>query len=110
VLIAVLVAPIRLYQRFLSPAFAPRCRYYPSCSEYAVQALRELGPIRGSILAGWRLLRCNPFNHGGIDELSDRRLFRNTPTRSEQRSRGTASPSKAAPKTAAGSTGGANLT
>jgi putative membrane protein insertion efficiency factor len=51
-LIAVLVAPIRLYQRLISPAFAPRCRYYPTCSEYAVQALRELGPVRGSILAG----------------------------------------------------------
>jgi putative membrane protein insertion efficiency factor len=109
-LIAVLVAPIRLYQRLISPAFAPRCRYYPTCSEYAVQALRELGPVRGSILAGWRLLRCNPFSHGGIDEISDRRLFRSTPTRSERRSRGTVSPSKAAPKTAAGSTSGANLT
>jgi uncharacterized protein len=106
----VLIAPIRLYQRFISPAFAPRCRYYPSCSEYAVQAVRELGPARGSILAGWRLLRCNPFSHGGVDEISDRRLFRSTATRSERRSRGTASPSTAATKTAAGSTGGANLT
>ncbi len=84
---AVLIAPIRLYQRFISPAFAPRCRYYPTCSEYAVQSIQELGPIRGSILAGWRLLRCNPFSHGGIDELSDRRLFRNTPTRSERLAR-----------------------
>ena len=81
---AVLVAPIRLYQRWISPAFAPRCRYYPTCSAYAVQAIRELGPIRGSILAGWRLLRCNPFSPGGVDELSDRRLFRGTPTRSER--------------------------
>ncbi len=81
---AVLVAPIRLYQRWISPAFAPRCRYYPTCSAYAVQAIRELGPIRGSILAGWRLLRCNPFSRGGVDELSDRRLFRGTPTRSER--------------------------
>ena len=72
--------------------FAPRCRYYPTCSEYAVQAIRELGPIRGSILAGWRLLRCNPFSHGGVDELSDRRLFRSTPTRSE---RATARPAAA---------------
>jgi putative membrane protein insertion efficiency factor len=78
-LAAVLIAPIRLYQRFISPAFAPRCRYYPTCSEYAVQSLRELGPIRGSIVAGWRLLRCNPFSDGGIDELSDRRLFPDRP-------------------------------
>jgi uncharacterized protein len=85
-----MIAPIRLYQRWISPALAPRCRYYPSCSDYAIQAIRELGPVRGLILAAWRLLRCNPFSHGGFDELSDRRLFRNTPTRSE-RARGGAS-------------------
>jgi putative membrane protein insertion efficiency factor len=81
---AILIAPIRLYQRFISPAFAPRCRYYPTCSEYAVQSLRELGPVRGPILAAWRLLRCNPFSPGGVDEVSDRRLFRGTRTRSER--------------------------
>lgn len=101
---AILIAPIRFYQRFISPAFAPRCRYYPTCSSYAVEALRELGPVRGSILAGWRLLRCNPFSHGGVDELSDRRLFRDTPTRSGD----PASPSAA--KRPAGSSSGANLT
>ena len=83
-LTVLLIAPIRLYQRWISPAFAARCRYYPTCSAYAVEAIRELGPIRGLILAGWRLLRCNPFSHGGVDELSDRRLFRNKPTRSER--------------------------
>jgi uncharacterized protein len=81
-LASVLIAPIRLYQRFISPAMAPRCRYYPTCSDYAVQAIREVGPVRGLILAAWRLLRCNPFSHGGIDEISDRRLFRKTQTRS----------------------------
>jgi putative membrane protein insertion efficiency factor len=84
-----LIAPIRLYQRLISPALAPRCRYYPTCSAYAVEAIRELGPIRGLILSVWRLLRCNPFSHGGVDELSDRPLFRHTPTRSE-RARGRA--------------------
>jgi uncharacterized protein len=98
-LTALLIAPIRLYQRWISPAFAPRCRYYPTCSAYAVEAIRELGPIRGLILAAWRLLRCNPFSHGGVDELSDRRLFRKTPTRSDR----AASPSTTATKTAAGS-------
>ena len=83
-LAALLIAPIRLYQRWISPAIAPRCRYYPTCSAYAVEAIRELGPIRGLILGVWRLLRCNPFSHGGIDELSDRRLFRGTPTRLEK--------------------------
>ena len=81
---ALLIAPIRVYQRWISPAFAPRCRYYPTCSEYAAQSIRELGPIRGPILAGYRLLRCTPFHRGGIDEISDRRLFRKTPTRSER--------------------------
>ena len=79
---ALLIAPIRLYQRLISPLLGPRCRYYPSCSNYAVQAIEELGPIRGTILAGWRLLRCNPFSPGGFDQLSDRRLFRNAQTRS----------------------------
>ncbi|MGA8218468.1 MAG: membrane protein insertion efficiency factor YidD [Solirubrobacterales bacterium] len=79
-LAALLIAPIRVYQRFISPAFAPRCRYYPTCSEYAAQSIRELGPLRGTILAAWRLLRCNPFSDGGIDEVSDRRLFRGAST------------------------------
>ena len=101
-LAAVLIAPIRVYQRFISPAFAPRCRYYPSCSQYAIDSIQELGPVRGSILAGWRLLRCNPFSAGGIDEISDRKLFRSTPTRSEQSRRPTLPP--------AGGSGGADLT
>jgi uncharacterized protein len=110
-LTAALVAPIRLYQRFVSPAFAPRCRYYPTCSSYAVQAIRELGPVRGSILAGWRLLRCNPFSHGGVDELSDRRLFRHTPTRPE-RDRRQGSPQAARENLIPppGGSGGADLT
>jgi hypothetical protein len=102
----ILIAPIRAYQRFISPAFGPRCRYYPTCSEYAVQAIRELGPVRGSILAGWRLLRCNPFSHGGVDEISDRRLFRHTLTRSE-RERKAQHPGLAPPT---GGSTGANLT
>lgn len=86
-LTALLIAPIRAYQRWISPAFAPRCRYYPTCSDYALEAIRELGPIRGIILGAWRILRCNPFSHGGFDELSNRRLFRNTPTASEREPR-----------------------
>jgi putative membrane protein insertion efficiency factor len=73
------VAPIRLYQRVLSPALRPRCRYAPSCSDYAVDAIREYGIIRGLILASWRLLRCNPFSHGGLDPVSAQRLFRSEP-------------------------------
>lgn len=71
-----LLAPIRLYRRFISPAISNRCRYYPSCSAYAEESIRELGPVRGTILAAWRVLRCNPFSRGGIDHVADRRLFR----------------------------------
>jgi hypothetical protein len=75
-LIEVLLAPLHLYRKLISPALPPRCKYYPSCSTYAVEALRELGLIRGSIVAAWRVVRCNPWSLGGVDELADRRLFR----------------------------------
>jgi uncharacterized protein len=68
-------APIRVYQRFLSPALAPRCKYEPSCSRYAVQAIERYGILRGSVLAAWRLLRCNPWSHGGHDPVEHQRLF-----------------------------------
>ena len=71
-----LIAPIRFYQRFITPYTPATCRYYPTCSAYAEQAVRELGPVRGGIVAAWRLLRCNPLSDGGIDDLGDRRLFR----------------------------------
>ena len=76
VLRSIAVLPIRLYQRVLSPAFGSRCKYYPSCSEYAAQAIAKFGILRGSILAGWRLLRCNPWSHGGVDLVEDQRLFK----------------------------------
>jgi putative membrane protein insertion efficiency factor len=66
---------LRGYQRFVSPALGPRCRYYPSCSEYAVQAVQRFGILRGLLLAGWRLLRCNPWSQGGFDPVEDQRLF-----------------------------------
>jgi uncharacterized protein len=77
----ILVAPIRLYQRTLSPALPARCKYHPSCSEYAVQAVRRYGVMRGVVLAGWRLLRCNPWSHGGVDFVEDQTLFRKRPSR-----------------------------
>ena len=67
---------IRGYQVLVSPLLGERCKYYPSCSRYAADAIRELGAIRGSILATWRLLRCNPWSHGGVDKVEDRTLFR----------------------------------
>ncbi|MGH2839631.1 MAG: membrane protein insertion efficiency factor YidD [Solirubrobacteraceae bacterium] len=69
------LAPIRVYQRAISPALPRRCRYEPTCSRYAAQALQEFGILRGLALAGWRLLRCNPFSHGGYDPVEAQRLF-----------------------------------
>jgi putative membrane protein insertion efficiency factor len=88
---ALLLALIAAYQRWISPAFPRRCKYHPTCSGYAVRAIRELGPLRGSIVAGWRLLRCNPLSDGGIDDLEDRSLFRDRP-----RGAGVAKPREAA--------------
>jgi putative membrane protein insertion efficiency factor len=68
-----LVGLIRIYQRFISPLLGPRCRFYPSCSSYAVQALTVHGVIKGSGLAAWRLLRCHPWNPGGLDPVPPRR-------------------------------------
>jgi putative membrane protein insertion efficiency factor len=73
--------PIRFYRRFLSPALGQRCRYYPTCSAYAEEAVRELGAFRGMILAAWRVLRCNPFSAGGLDPVAERKIFRATPDR-----------------------------
>jgi len=64
-----LVLPIRAYQLLVSPLLGPRCRFYPSCSAYAVQALTVHGPLRGSWLAARRLLRCHPWNPGGLDPV-----------------------------------------
>jgi putative membrane protein insertion efficiency factor len=69
VLTAVIVLPIRLYQRLISPLFGPTCRFHPSCSAYALDAVRVHGPLKGSLLAIWRLLRCNPWSAGGIDHV-----------------------------------------
>jgi putative membrane protein insertion efficiency factor len=68
----VLIAFIRVYQYAVSPMLGQRCKYYPSCSNYAVGALREYGVVRGLGMASWRLLRCNPFSHGGYDPVPPR--------------------------------------
>ena len=72
----IVIAPIRLYQTVISPALPRRCKYEPTCSMYAVQAIRRFGILRGLVLAVWRLLRCNPFSHGGFDPVEAQRLFR----------------------------------
>ena len=64
-----LVAPIRFYQRFITPYTPATCRYYPTCSAYAVTALRTRGAVVGTALTVWRLLRCNPWSEGGVDHV-----------------------------------------
>jgi hypothetical protein len=70
------ILPIRAYQLLLSPMTGDRCKYYPSCSEYAAQAVNRYGILRGLVLAGWRLLRCNPWSRGGFDPVEEQRLFK----------------------------------
>lgn len=72
---SVVSAPISVYQRVISPALPRRCRYEPTCSRYAVQAIGEFGILRGLVLAAWRLLRCNPWSHGGYDPVGAQRVF-----------------------------------
>ena len=70
------LAGVRLYQLLVSPLAADRCKYHPSCSQYAVDALRRYGFGRGCALAAWRLARCHPWSRGGVDRAEDQRLFR----------------------------------
>lgn len=65
----VLMALVAGYRRFISPLLGPRCRFYPSCSAYALEALRVHGALRGSALTIWRLLRCQPFHPGGVEPV-----------------------------------------
>jgi uncharacterized protein len=79
VLRTLVLAPVRLYQRGISPALPARCKYHPTCSAYAVEAVKQYGVARGLVLAAWRLLRCNPWSHGGVDFVEDQKLFRRRP-------------------------------
>jgi putative membrane protein insertion efficiency factor len=75
----VLLAPIRAYQRWISPARPRRCKYEPTCSAYAIESIERFGALRGALLAAWRLLRCNPFSHGGFDPVPDHFTLRAHP-------------------------------
>ncbi len=79
--------PVRAYQRLVSPALPRRCKYHPTCSAYAVQAIESYGILRGAILAAWRVLRCNPFSHGGYDPVTSQTLFRHSLPRTSDSSR-----------------------
>jgi putative membrane protein insertion efficiency factor len=71
----VAVALVRAYQLLLSPLTGGSCKYHPSCSQYALDAYRRYGFLRGSVLAGWRLLRCHPWSDGGVDHVEDQTVF-----------------------------------
>ena len=72
----VVTLPIHAYRALLSPLLGARCKYHPSCSRYALDAVSEYGVLRGLVLAAWRLLRCNPWSPGGVDHVRDQTLFR----------------------------------
>lgn len=84
------LALLRVYRLVVSPLYADRCKYHPTCSQYAVDALRELGLARGVVLAAWRLLRCNPWSHGGVDRIEQRKLFRDAGRHARHHSEGQA--------------------
>jgi putative membrane protein insertion efficiency factor len=67
--------PIEAYRRVVSPLLPARCKYEPTCSAYAAQSIREFGILRGLVLTAWRLLRCNPWSHGGFDPVAEQRVF-----------------------------------
>jgi putative membrane protein insertion efficiency factor len=71
ILLTPLTLLITFYQKFISPAFAPRCKYYPSCSSYALTAIESYG-VKGLGMAVWRVLRCNPWSHGGVDYVKEK--------------------------------------
>lgn len=65
----IFVGLIKIYQKYISPSIGSRCKYYPTCSEYTRQAIDKYGIIKGSFLGIKRILKCNPFSHGGVDKL-----------------------------------------
>ena len=70
------VGLVLAYRYTLGTLFPASCKYHPSCSRYGIEALKQYGLVRGSILTGWRLLRCNPWSHGGVDHVHDQMIFR----------------------------------
>lgn len=67
---------IKFYQKCISPLFPAKCKYRPTCSAYAMTAFRRFGFIRGFLLAGWRILRCNPWSLGGYDPVPEKFTFK----------------------------------
>lgn len=78
---------VKFYRKFISPLTPPKCKYYPTCSAYAVEAFRKYGALRGLLLAGWRILRCNPWSLGGIDPVPDHFTLKSAHRRSKNNAR-----------------------
>lgn len=70
---------VRAYQKWISPLFPPSCRYYPTCSQYTLEALRQHGAIKGVLMGGARILRCNPWSRGGVDKVPDHFSLKRNP-------------------------------
>ena len=73
-MVKLLILPIRAYQLFISPLLPPSCRFYPTCSHYAVEAMQEHGAFKGFLLGSRRLLKCHPFHPGGLDPVPPRKV------------------------------------
>jgi uncharacterized protein len=84
----IVLVPIAAYQRWISPARPRRCRYEPTCSAYAVESVERFGVVRGLLLGAWRLLRCNPFSHGGFDPVPKKFTLRVGPVDPAEHHRG----------------------
>ncbi|MCD7884110.1 MAG: membrane protein insertion efficiency factor YidD [Lachnospiraceae bacterium] len=65
----ILIRMIRFYQKYLSPLKRTRCPYTPTCSQYGLEAIQKYGALKGSAMAAWRIMRCNPFSRGGYDPV-----------------------------------------
>ena len=65
----IMIFLIKVYRKYISPMTGPHCKYYPTCSQYAIEAIEKYGALKGGLLAAWRILRCNPFSKGGYDPV-----------------------------------------
>lgn len=72
----IIISLIKFYRKFISPLTQPKCKYYPTCSSYALTAVGRYGAVKGSALAAWRIMRCNPWSMGGIDHVPDKFTFK----------------------------------
>lgn len=75
----VFIGIVKGYRTFISPLSAPKCKYYPTCSTYALEALNRHGAIKGFLLSTWRVLRCNPWSYGGVDKVPLKGQWRSEP-------------------------------